>query len=192
MKKKIKVMGVTVLPLILLAMVSLIGIIKLKTILIELKNISEKDIPLTSVLSSITEHQLEQAIWFERALRYGETGSVDKLGIAEESFARLSDLAEKEIETGKQIAKEASENAEPAATRREFGEILTHLSNIEAEHIEYEHHVEQVFTLLRRGESTPLNALVEKIEHEEEDLYRALKNSKSILRSLRLSPCRWL
>ncbi len=135
-------MGVTVLPLILLAIVSLVGIISSKTVLVELKNISEKDIPLTSVLSSITEHQLEQAIWFERAIRYGETGSGDKLGIAEESLAGLSDLVEQEIETGKQIAKELSENAEPAATRREFGEILTHLSIIEEEHAEYEHHVE--------------------------------------------------
>ncbi len=164
MKKKIKVMGVTVLPLILLAVVSLVGIISLKTVLVELKNISEKDIPLTSILGSITEHQLEQAIWFERALRYSGTGSGDKLGIAEESFDRLSDLVEQEIETGKQIAREASENAEPAATGKEFGEILTHLSIIEEEYAEYEHHVERVFTLLRQGESAPLNASIEKIE----------------------------
>ena len=175
MKRKIKVMGVTVIPLILLAVVSLVGIINLKTILIEMKNISEKDIPLTSILGSITEHQLEQAIWFERALRYGGTGSVDKLGIAVESFARLSDLVEEEIEKGKQIAKEASENAGSAATRREFDEILTHLSIIEEEHAEYELHVEQVFTLLSRGESASLNISVDKIEQEEEDLYRALR-----------------
>ena len=37
----------------------------------ELEAIAEQDIPLTAKLTAITEHQLEQAIHFERAMRYG-------------------------------------------------------------------------------------------------------------------------
>lgn len=39
----------------------------------ELKGIAEKDIPMTKLLTAITEHQLEQAILFEREVRFGDS-----------------------------------------------------------------------------------------------------------------------
>jgi len=37
---------------------------------VQLKQIAEEDIPLTSAVTQITVHQLEQAVLFERATRY--------------------------------------------------------------------------------------------------------------------------
>jgi len=49
-----------------------VAITKMSTIGRELKEIAEQDIPLIEAITEITENQLEQFIWFERALRHGE------------------------------------------------------------------------------------------------------------------------
>lgn len=38
---------------------------------VELVSIAERDIPLTNGLTKVTNHQIEQAVQFERALRTG-------------------------------------------------------------------------------------------------------------------------
>ena len=70
---------------------------------IELKAIATQDIPLTKLMTKITEHQLEQAIHFERALRYAEI--MENNSKANESFKKnvvqftqLSHKASKEIQ----------------------------------------------------------------------------------------------
>jgi methyl-accepting chemotaxis protein len=51
---------------------SLFAINSMNTIGEELDSIVNNDIPLTTKVTKITEHQLEQAIIFERMIRYGE------------------------------------------------------------------------------------------------------------------------
>ena len=48
------------------------AIISMSKISDELRDITEFDMPLTEKTTQITIHQLEQEIWFERALRFGE------------------------------------------------------------------------------------------------------------------------
>ena len=48
------------------------GIVQMQAISVEIEGIAERDVPLTNTVTAITIHQLEQAINFERALRYGE------------------------------------------------------------------------------------------------------------------------
>ena len=58
--------------LLLILLVSGYSWLSMKQIGGELASIAEDDIPLTAALSQITVHQLEQAIHFERAVRFGE------------------------------------------------------------------------------------------------------------------------
>ena len=67
-----KILGIVGLCLVALAGVAGISIWQMSLIGAEIEEIAEQDIPLTGSLTNITVHQLEQAINFERALRYGE------------------------------------------------------------------------------------------------------------------------
>ena len=67
-----KIIGMISIILILMVVSNGFGIIKIGAIGDEIKGIAEEDIPLTELVTEITVNQLEQSIWFERALRFGE------------------------------------------------------------------------------------------------------------------------
>ena len=53
--------------------------IQLRTIGSEIEEIAELDVPIASLLTKLTVHQLEQAVHFERAARYGEEMNTSSL-----------------------------------------------------------------------------------------------------------------
>ena len=65
---RIHAMGIA--QLCLLLIVSVLSLVQMAKIGDELIDIAEEDIPLTRYLTQLTEHQLKQAILFERALLY--------------------------------------------------------------------------------------------------------------------------
>lgn len=166
---------------------SIYSIVKLDHIGEEIVEIAEEDIPLVNIITEITIHQLEQAIWFERTLRFAElvqhaealgrdSASFQKqLVHAEEQFEHFAQLADKEIIEGEKIAEEAIQVAISEEDRREFVEIDEHLKVIEAEHADYEEHVHQLFDLIAAKQYHEMELLAEKIEVEEEDLDHELE-----------------
>ena len=146
----------------------------------ELFAIAEEDIPLTKIVTEITVHQLEQAINFERALRYGE--EIDKEPAAEKHykeaikhFESLSHKIDGEIKKGEAIAEEAMTLAHSDAEYSEFKHIYEVLKNVEKEHKEYAHHVEAVYALVNQHKMHDAFIAAEKIEKEEENINHELK-----------------
>ena len=95
----------------------------------ELEAIAEEDIPLTEAITEITVNQLEQAIWFERALRYGEVLAAreqtkDLFLAAEKEFERLAQFADEKFMEGEQFAEDAIQKVAHADVRQEFQDIL--------------------------------------------------------------------
>ena len=89
--------------LIILLVSSITGLKSLWNIGKELDAIANQDVPLTKILTRITTHQLEQAIYFERALRYGEVKdrqphTISLLKKEVTKFELLSDQVDEEIE----------------------------------------------------------------------------------------------
>ena len=64
--KKVHILGLSKLALMLV--IGLVSVLSMQQIGNELVDIAEEDIPLTKALTKITEHQLQQAILFERFL----------------------------------------------------------------------------------------------------------------------------
>lgn len=63
-----KILSLTALQLALVLLVGWIGLSQMKKIGDEIIDIAEIDIPLTNIMTTITEHQLQQVILFERSL----------------------------------------------------------------------------------------------------------------------------
>ncbi len=145
----------------------------------ELEAIAEQDIPMTRNITLITEHQLQQAIHFERALRFGELLLVEDNAakrFKEEVlvFDQLSEKVEEEIHLAEGLAEKIVANANTEEAAVEFKHINQALKKIEKEHEEFEHQAHQVFILLADGRRHEAEMLAEKVEHEEEQLDKEL------------------
>ena len=152
----------------------------------EITAIAEEDIPLTRIVTEITLHQLEQAVNFERAIRFGE--ELEREEKAKKHFAEaihkfdaLSEKINHEIKEGEDKAKEAIELAHTDAEKKEFQHVLSILTNVEKEHKSYEQHVQHIFKLIKTHKMHEAFEAAEKTEVEEEKIDHELE---ALLREL--------
>ncbi len=175
-----KMMGVVLMILGLLALVAGTGIVQMQSIGSEIEEIAEQDMPLTEAITAITIHQLEQAINFERTLRYGEEMETreDSRAHFEKAFAKFEELTQKvdkEIVAAEELARGAIQHAATPAAKEEFEKVLHALEKIEIEHAEYEKHVEHVVELIKEDKMEEALEAAEQIEVEEEELDHELE-----------------
>ncbi|MFC1751429.1 methyl-accepting chemotaxis protein [Pseudomonadota bacterium] len=153
---------------------------KMNAIGSELEQIASDHIPMTNAVTEITVNQLEQAINFERALRYG-----DKMGVESEAggrfkeavrhFEELTGKIEGELVAAEELAEHNIVDAHSNMEKEEFEHVLSLLSTVEEEHKNYAHHAEQVFVLLTQGKTHEASLLAEKVVVEEEKIDHELE-----------------
>ncbi len=178
---KVKIIGTSVFFLVLMLISSGYALLSMAKIGNELKGIAEKDIPMTKLLTMVTEHQLEQAILFERAVRYGDLLKLEESAASHfkqniNAFEQLSHKVSDEIRKGEMLAEsimsDLSHGEEIAA---EFSHIDQELKEIEQQHQSYEHHAQQVFIMLAKGKVHESEPLIQKVEDEEDKLNHRLE-----------------
>ena len=179
MKLSTKIIGIVTVLLILMVTISMFGIMTLGNIGDKIKEIAEKDIPMIEFLNRMETNQLEQAIWFERALRHGmvlaaKENAGKELARAEDEFRRLAGLTGKKIEEAEKFVNHIGENAVTSDVRSKFKEIDGRLEVIKKEHSDYEGHVLQTFELINKEKLHEAEALALNIEKEEDDINREL------------------
>ncbi len=180
MKIGTRIIGTVSVLLLLLAISTGFGIIKMGSIGDEIRGIAEEDIPLTGEVTGIANNQLGQAIRFERALRYGEVPASKKvaragLKTAEDEFSKLSMLLDEGVTKAKKVAKEAAKNAKTAKARIEFREIDQQLKSIEQKHSGFEKDVMEAFRMINRGNLHEAGTLAEKIEKDENTINQEIE-----------------
>ncbi len=139
---------------------------KLSSIGTEIRGIAEWDMPLTEVATSITTGQLEQAVWFERAVLAGETKNVDLMRRAEHEFENLAKKVNGIFKKGEKLAEKAIADAETESNRKEFQEVSAHLRQLETQHSRYDEHVGETFRLLNAGNLRGALQMSHKVERE--------------------------
>jgi len=173
---------------------SLVGFLILSTVLVggfgvytmtkighELEEVADRDLPLNALLEKITQHQLEQAILMERALRIGnvnahaETETFDTVRHHFEEIAAQTDV---EIAAARAMVDEFLKTALSEETRLEFDLVSGALDRIETEHRVYEDHVESIFDSVAKGDinSASLIEAVIRTEAEQENLNTEIEN----------------
>ena len=178
-KTKIRLNSAVLVSLMLLSF--LIAVTAMGKIGNELEGISQQDIPLAQSLTAITEHQLEQAIHFERSLRFGNLLLVEDIAAAhfkqeKETFKSISHQVNQEIKDTEQQLLEAIDNAHSKLDKKEYLHIEENLKLIEKHHRQYEQHAEQVFILLEKDLLQEAEAIAQQVEHEEEKLGKELQD----------------
>ncbi|NRA20896.1 MAG: hypothetical protein HRU05_10495 [Oceanospirillaceae bacterium] len=156
------------------------ALISLERIGSELKQIAH-DVEITNVVSGITINQLEQAIFFERALRYGieikdEQQAKVQFSNAIEDFYGYSKKVEKELRIGQLLAVAGEKNSISAQEIKEYAHVKQLLSKVGKEHVEYVKHAEQVFQLIRQDKIHQAILYSETVEVEEENIDHELES----------------
>lgn len=142
----------------LLALVGGIALVQMNKIGIELIDIAEEDIPITNALTKVTEHQLEQAIVFERstatalAIQLGH-GSASQLNASISKFNAFSSKIAKEIRVLEEMAASAIENTHSAEGAIKFKALLQNLKKIEVDQRNYTQQAEAVLNQLAAGQT---------------------------------------
>lgn len=175
-----KMLGVVGICLILLVAVAGVSIWQMSKIGHEIEGIAERDLPLTGVLTKVTTHQLEQAIFLERALRASgiKTDAETARTEFEAAFRKFTELAEqvdKEIKAAEKISKVAHEKAETPEARALFGKIDKQLRKVEVEHKGFDKHALEAFEHAKAGRFDAASALLPVIKKEEDELNHALE-----------------
>jgi len=144
--------AVMVAPLVIaLAVLTVLGMVSTRRIVSQLTEITEKAIPLGSVVSRITENQLEQAIWFERPLSYPQRGVYTDLDHALEEFERLNTTVADDLGRGIAITEEVLASTTRAAAREGFSQIRQSLLEISTQRAVYERSAHQMLFIMREG-----------------------------------------
>ncbi len=177
-----KIIGNSVFFLFLMLISTCFGLFSMIQIGGELKAISEKDIPMTKLLTMITQHQLEQAILFERAVRFGGLLKIEDSAAAHfkqniHDFKQFSYKVSKEIQKGEALSESImTDLSHGKETAEEFFHIEQALKEIEKQQVNFDHHAQQVFILLSQGKIYKAETLVEKVELEESKLVEHLQS----------------
>ena len=180
MKIGTKVFGLVGFCLALLAMVASLSIWQMNKIGSEIEGISERDLPLTGILTKVTVHQLEQSISLERALRaVGIREDAEATEKAyQEAFGQFKTLAEKvdaEIVEAEKIGRTAYQSAKSEEARSLFSEVEDKLRLVKTEHKEFDEHAFEAFEYAKGGKFDAALELLPVITKQEEQLNHALE-----------------
>ncbi|MFT5487538.1 MAG: methyl-accepting chemotaxis protein [Paracoccaceae bacterium] len=176
-----KIGGVVALCLLALIAVSAIGITQMEKINNEIVGIAERDIPLTEIVTKITVHQLEQALSFERSVRYGEemqthASARSNFEKSVHHFEKLAAQVNEEIKKGEEMAQHAIDTAHTEIEKKEFSHVLAAFKQIEIHHAGFDKHSIEAIKLLNSGNTAEAIKLVDGIEVEVEKLDHELKS----------------
>ena len=163
MKISSKIMSLIVILLAVLAVNGLISFGLLKGVGQELQTVVKKDLVLMETSTSVTKHQLQKAIIFERLRRIAEELAYQQVTPARKEhllfFSKLAnndfDALAKEgainIVNGKLLVDESIRYAKNARTREDLERVAAVLKEIEKAHIHYDAMAGEAFNAVKEG-----------------------------------------
>lgn len=157
-----------------------IGIYQMRLIGDSIYRVAERELPLTGIITQVTEHQLEQAIALQRALRYGAEMWTDpaKRRLFDQTVARFEALAARtdaEFATAGAMVAKFIAAEEEGRELTEFQHIEAVLKSLDTAHATYQEHARVVLDALRRGNLSVAREIIEDVEAEEAKLDKELE-----------------
>ena len=149
------------------------GIILTQLITIEhhIEAVANTDIPITKAVTVLTEHQLEQEIFFEQAFRFAltidtEPNSSKHFSDAVEHFDSLNNKINSELNAIGNSIEQASKGAKEQVVVDEFVKLSNEIQQIKIQHKKWVEHVEEVFVELVNKNFHHAEELSERVEQE--------------------------
>lgn len=157
-----------------------IALYKMASIGDELGVISEKNIPLSQIVTNIAHRKLEQAANFERVLRFGLNAEIENqvdnipANEAKAEFRRLHSLVLQDIEGGKELIDQTEGFILDQEINEEYKRARTQLKVIDENYTNYLKSATQIFDLISANELREAEFMSLTILAEEDQLRKAL------------------
>lgn len=134
-----------------------------------IRSIKDADIPLTRKLTAITQHQLEQEIYYERAFRYASKIRLDNSAKKAfvhsiEKFEYYSQQVGEELKEAEKLIFEQLKVIDEKDMANEFNRLLQEIKELEGQHVAWSKYANEVLFFLENSnvlEAIELSASVE-------------------------------
>lgn len=201
--QKIFFLGAIQLALVLL--VAAVGVVQMEKIGAELFDIAEEDIPIGNAVTKITEHQLEQAVLFERAVVYGlliSFGDTDDTGVVDgkaaeknylktkREFLELNEKVNGEFIAAEKFFEEAIPHLHSEDAVKEFRALGVNLVNIDQQHHKYAGEVQSIFKAIDDHKILSLMGRVKAVEEFEDKIDEELVEALEGIQAFTLASAR--
>jgi len=176
-----KIYGLGAIQLLLIIIMGSVGYIQMSKIGLELVDIAEEDIPITKMLTSLTEHQLQEAILFERAMRVSFNTQVvnqDSLGRVDTLRNKINTIKTKSLKEFKTIDSFVAEGITKVHTeeaRVKFNELLNGLKKVSVEYKGVINESDEILDIITsQGDLSSITKKLAVIEKHRDDIDHAL------------------
>ncbi|WP_421868241.1 methyl-accepting chemotaxis protein [Motiliproteus sp.] len=177
---KSKILANSILLLLLLCLCVGYSLITMNSIGKELEGITELDVPLTEKLTAVSEHQLQQAVHFERVLRYFEqaqagAGSNDRIDQELSYIDKLGAKVKQELSEAEQLASFAVQQAHNAEELSEFKQVLASIGEISGGYAQFTSQMQRAIGLFKDNKPEQMVSVVDQMVQQEEKLVHQLE-----------------
>jgi len=170
---RVKIFGNAIIGSLLLLGSSLFALNAINNIGDELKGVVNRDMAAIHSLSEVNEHAMQQAIHFERALRFGELISRETNARAhfdkeKALFNNLNLSIQQEANTAIALFEKDRAEASSSEERAKFEHLTVAMRSIIKQHVNYTDHAHKIFNMLVATQTDKARELIEKAVHEDE------------------------
>lgn len=147
----------------------------------DIDDVANIDLPIIEILTQIETNQLEQAIAFERAIRYSEeldTNSdiaIQGFAEADSTFRYLAQLVDVDLLEAEQEVVEALKQTSQETQRIKLKGLLLSIKKLESDHTSYEQHALEVIDLLEERKIEEAVFASERVESEEDQFNKQVE-----------------
>ena len=184
MKLKTKVIGVIMIMIVMMSVIALLSYFGVRNMNTLLHVFTEEDMPIYEAVNIVTNSQLKQATWLERALLAAEINDVEVLRAAVDEFENLSELAFNKLKIARQTALLRLERESGAEENAALRELQSQLAVVENEYQSFHESCNDLLGLMRAGNITEAEFRLQQQQQQIEELSSHLEEIKNQIASL--------
>lgn len=146
----------------------------------DIDDVANIDLPLIETLTRIETNQLEQAINFERAIRFaaeieGNPLMLESFKNADSTFRYLAEIVDLDLLEADHEVTEALKRTNQETQRIKLKGLLLSVKKLEADHTSYENHALEVMDLLENGRISEASIKADRVEAEEDQFNKQIE-----------------
>ncbi len=151
MKLLTKLAGMVAILLVTTFFIAGFGMVSITNIGENLRGIASADVPLLNSITRITVNQLEQSVWFERALIAAEKDDWYSFDKAETELIALGKMVDSNFELSMQLLKSTIEESTDLENGSKYSGISSRLNKVYVEYADLNEGVQEMLVHIKSG-----------------------------------------
>ena len=151
MKLLTKLAGMVTILLAIIFFIAGFGMVSITNVGENLRGIANADVPLLNSITRITVNQLEQSVWFERALMSVEKDDWYSYDKAETELISLGDMVDTEFNVSMQLLKSTIEDTASRESGNKYSDISGRLNKIYFEYADLNESAQEMLVHMKKG-----------------------------------------